>query len=45
MAEAHQLTKRYDDKTAVDDLSFSVRPGILTGFVEPNGAGKRRRCA
>lgn len=40
MIEAHNLTKRYGDKTAVDDLSFTVRPGIVTGFLGPNGAGK-----
>ncbi len=34
------LTKRYGDKTAVDDLSFTVRPGMVTGFLGPNGAGK-----
>lgn len=38
--EASGLTKRYGDKTAVDDLSFTVRPGIVTGFLGPNGAGK-----
>jgi ABC-2 type transport system ATP-binding protein len=40
MIEAEQLTKRYGDKTAVEDLSFTVRPGIVTGFLGPNGAGK-----
>jgi ABC-2 type transport system ATP-binding protein len=40
MIEAHQLTKRYGDKTAVEDLSFTVRPGVVTGFLGPNGAGK-----
>jgi len=40
MIEAHQLTKRYGEKTAVEELSFSVRPGIVTGFLGPNGAGK-----
>jgi ABC-2 type transport system ATP-binding protein len=40
MIEAHRLTKRYGDKTAVEDLSFTVRPGIVTGFLGPNGAGK-----
>jgi ABC-2 type transport system ATP-binding protein len=40
MIEAHQLTKRYGDKLAVDRLSFSVRPGVVTGFLGPNGAGK-----
>jgi ABC-2 type transport system ATP-binding protein len=38
--EAHGLTKRYGDKVAVDDLSFVVKPGIVTGFLGPNGAGK-----
>jgi ABC-2 type transport system ATP-binding protein len=38
--EARELTKKYDEKLAVDDLSFSVRPGIVTGFLGPNGAGK-----
>ena len=40
MIEACNLTKRYDDRTAVDDLSFTVRPGMVTGFLGPNGAGK-----
>ena len=40
MIEAHELTKRYGDTTAVDALSFSVRPGRVTGFLGPNGAGK-----
>jgi hypothetical protein len=40
MIEARGLTKRYGDKTAVDDLSFSVRPGVVTGFLGPNGAGQ-----
>jgi ABC-2 type transport system ATP-binding protein len=38
--EARGLTKRYGDKLAVDDLSFTVRPGVVTGFLGPNGAGK-----
>jgi len=38
--EASGLTKSYGEKRAVDDLSFSVRPGIVTGFLGPNGAGK-----
>jgi ABC-2 type transport system ATP-binding protein len=38
--EARHLTKTYGDRTAVDDLSFTVRPGIVTGFLGPNGAGK-----
>ncbi|MFD4871834.1 ABC transporter ATP-binding protein [Streptomyces sp. NPDC058420] len=40
MIEAHQLTKRYGEKTAVDRLDFVVRPGTVTGFLGPNGAGK-----
>jgi ABC-2 type transport system ATP-binding protein len=38
--EARGLTKRYGDKIAVDDLTFSVEPGRVTGFLGPNGAGK-----
>ncbi len=40
MIEAHQLTKRYGEKTAVDTVDFTVRPGTVTGFLGPNGAGK-----
>jgi ABC-2 type transport system ATP-binding protein len=40
MIEAQNLTKRYGEKTAVDDLTFSVKPGIVTGFLGPNGSGK-----
>ncbi|ONH30306.1 ABC transporter ATP-binding protein [Pseudofrankia asymbiotica] len=40
MIEARSLTKRYGSKTAVDDLTFSVQPGVVTGFLGPNGAGK-----
>jgi ABC-2 type transport system ATP-binding protein len=40
MIEAQQLTKAYGDKLAVDDLSFTVRAGVVTGFLGPNGAGK-----
>jgi ABC-2 type transport system ATP-binding protein len=40
MIEVQGLTKRYGDKLAVDDLSFTVRPGVVTGFLGPNGAGK-----
>ncbi|WP_298181040.1 ABC transporter ATP-binding protein [Saccharomonospora sp.] len=40
MIEAQSLTKRYGKKLAVDDLSFSVTPGKVTGFLGPNGAGK-----
>jgi ABC-2 type transport system ATP-binding protein len=38
--EAEGLTKYYGDQRAVDDLSFTVRPGIVTGFLGPNGSGK-----
>jgi ABC-type multidrug transport system ATPase subunit len=37
---ARGLTKDYGDKRAVDDLTFSVEPGIVTGFLGPNGSGK-----
>jgi len=38
--EARGLTKDYGDKRAVDGLSFTVQPGIVTGFIGPNGSGK-----
>ncbi|WP_399085728.1 ABC transporter ATP-binding protein [Streptomyces sp. BBFR2] len=40
MIELDGLTKHYGDKVAVDHLTFTVRPGIVTGFLGPNGAGK-----
>jgi ABC-2 type transport system ATP-binding protein len=40
MIEAQALTKRFGDKLAVDGLSFTVKPGQVTGFLGPNGAGK-----
>jgi ABC-2 type transport system ATP-binding protein len=40
MIEVHELTKQYGAKTAVDSLTFTVKPGIVTGFLGPNGAGK-----
>jgi ABC-2 type transport system ATP-binding protein len=40
MIEARDLTKDYGDKRAVDALTFTVRPGIVTGFLGPNGSGK-----
>jgi ABC-2 type transport system ATP-binding protein len=40
MIEVRGLTKRYGDKVAVDDLTFGVEPGKVTGFLGPNGAGK-----
>jgi len=38
--EVRNLTKRFGSFTAVDDLSFAVEPGRITGFLGPNGAGK-----
>jgi ABC-2 type transport system ATP-binding protein len=38
--ETTALTKKYGERTAVDDLSFEVRPGRVTGFLGPNGSGK-----
>ena len=40
MIEVNGVTKRYGSKIAVDNLSFTVRPGYVTGFLGPNGAGK-----
>ncbi len=40
MIEVRNLSKRYGAVTAVDDLSFTVEPGTVTGFLGPNGAGK-----
>jgi ABC-2 type transport system ATP-binding protein len=40
MIEVRALTKRFGFTVAVDDLSFAVRPGMVTGFLGPNGAGK-----
>ncbi len=40
MIEVEQVTKRYGKDTAVDELSFAVQPGRVTGFLGPNGAGK-----
>ena len=40
MIEVKNLTKRYGAKTAVEDLTFTVEPGVVTGFLGPNGAGK-----
>ena len=40
MIEARGLTKDYGSKRAVDGLSFTVRPGLVTGFLGPNGSGK-----
>src|SRR5450755_2177456 len=40
MIEAHGLTMRYGKKTAMEDVTFTVHPGKVTGFLGPNGAGK-----
>jgi ABC-2 type transport system ATP-binding protein len=40
MIEVTGLSKRYGEKVAVDDLSFTIKPGVVTGFLGPNGAGK-----
>jgi ABC-2 type transport system ATP-binding protein len=40
MIEARAVSKRYGEKVAVDDLTFTVKPGVVTGFLGPNGAGK-----
>ena len=40
MIQIEHVTKRYGEKVAVDDLTFAVKPGIVTGFLGPNGAGK-----
>ncbi|MFD3409464.1 ATP-binding cassette domain-containing protein [Streptomyces cyaneofuscatus] len=40
MIKAYGLTKRYSDRTVVQDLDFTVHPGTVTGFLGPNGAGK-----
>ena len=40
MITAEHLTKRYGARTVVDDVSFTARPGRVTGFLGPNGAGK-----
>ena len=40
MIEAPNLTKRYGSTLAMDRLSFTIRPGTVTGFLGPNGSGK-----
>jgi ABC-2 type transport system ATP-binding protein len=40
MIEIRNLTKSYGDKRAVDDLTVTIRSGVVTGFLGPNGAGK-----
>jgi ABC-2 type transport system ATP-binding protein len=40
MIDAQHISKRYGERLAVDDLTFTVAPGVVTGFLGPNGAGK-----
>src|ERR687893_2070629 len=40
MIEARELTKQFGKTLAVDQLTFDVKPGVVTGFLGPNGAGK-----
>lgn len=40
MIQLINLTKKYADKTAVNNISFQIHPGVVTGFLGPNGAGK-----
>jgi ABC-2 type transport system ATP-binding protein len=40
LIEAHNLSKNYGATRAVDDLTFTVQPGVVTGFLGPNGSGK-----
>jgi ABC-2 type transport system ATP-binding protein len=40
LIDVRSLTKRYGEKTAVEDLTFTVKPGVVTGFLGPNGSGK-----
>ncbi|MFM8649208.1 MAG: ATP-binding cassette domain-containing protein, partial [Actinomycetota bacterium] len=40
MIIVESLTKKYGSALAVDDLSFTVEPGVVTGFLGPNGSGK-----
>ena len=44
MIQVQGLTKRYGDKVAVEDLSFVVQPGRVTGFLGPTGPGSRPPC-
>ena len=39
MITVEGLTKKYGSTVAVDDLSFTVEPGVVTGFLGPNGSG------
>ena len=45
MLEIDDLAKRYGPVVALDGATFTARPGRIVGFLGPNGAGRRRRCA
>ena len=45
MIEVEKLTKRHGPVTAVDGLTFTARPGHVTGFLDPNGAGDTAAAA
>ena len=40
MIDSEALTKRYDGRSVIEDVSFRCEPGTVTGFLGPNGAGK-----
>ena len=40
VVQAHNLTKRFDDLVAVQDLSFEIEPGVIFGLIGPSGSGK-----
>ena len=44
MIEVRELVKRYGSKTAVDGLDFTVRPGVVTGFLGPMAPGNQQLC-
>ena len=44
MIEATNLKERYGSRTAVEDLTFTIRPGIVTGFLGPTAPASPRRC-
>ena len=44
MIEVQDLTKRYGEKTAVDGLTFGIEPGMVTGFLGPNGPARPLQC-
>ena len=44
MIQARGLVKRYGSTAAVNDLSFTIRPGLVTGFLGPNGPARPPPC-